>query len=197
MRGNLRTASLTLYGHGSIPACAGEPPPCSAITVCSSVYPRVCGGTVPKLLVPPKTLGLSPRVRGNPVKARRIRRIVGSIPACAGEPRASPTSSTRPTVYPRVCGGTRRRRRRRVLPLGLSPRVRGNQMYRRCHRCRSRSIPACAGEPLGASVTTYSFRVYPRVCGGTGFGGIVGNPSSGLSPRVRGNLPLVTAFTSM
>ena len=40
---------------------------------------------------------------------------------------------------------------------GLSPRVRGNL---------PRSIPACAGEPIGHG-RLIAYRVYPRVCGGT------------------------------
>ena len=50
---------------------------------------------------------------------------------------------------------------------GLSPRVRGNlggggwgQGYRR-------SIPACAGEPVGGFGAGGQGEVYPRVCGGT------------------------------
>ena len=100
-----------------IPACAGEPAPNHR------VYPRVCGGTPPSA-----TMGLSPRVRGNPLKmllprlSPRVRGNHGSIPACAGEPP--------PISIPRCAAPNR----------GLSPRVRGN-------RCEVGSIPACAGEP--------------------------------------------------
>ena len=70
---------------------------------------------------------------------------------------------------------------------GLSPRVRGN----RCSGSRAgavrRSIPACAGEPGTETGEVATWRVYPRVCGGTAVverGGLSGR---GLSPRVRGN----------
>ena len=70
---------------------------------------------------------------------------------------------------------------------GLSPRVRGNQLYRWPPSAVGGSIPACAGEPVAGQELPEKPAVYPRVCGGTvsqccGHGGY-----SGLSPRVRGN----------
>ena len=49
--------------------------------------------------------GLSPRVRGSPEVDRRERRVLGSIPACAGEPRIAGQATPGVQVYPRVCGG--------------------------------------------------------------------------------------------
>ena len=74
-------------------------------------------------------------------------------------------------VYPRVCGGTPRRRIARRIESGLSPRVRGNLILRRTPAYLPGSIPACAGEPDA-----------PAIAGG----GHILQP--GLSPRVRGNL---------
>ena len=165
----------------------------------------------------------------------------GSIPACAGEPTDSDPAfnlrifwglsprvrgnlnaeqafaeispSTDVTVYPRVCGGTRKRPGCSWPPTGLSPRVRGNpSSFLRGGRMR-RSIPACAGEPPSAlsRAECHAVEVYPRVCGGTSLlrhqpngrwsevyprvcGGTLSRPDTaitrrGLSPRVRGNLP--------
>ena len=50
------------------------------------VYPRVCGGTGRAFLDGASILGLSPRVRGNQLNVQRVRVVIGSIPACAGEP---------------------------------------------------------------------------------------------------------------
>ena len=50
-------------------------------------------------------------------------------------------------VYPRVCGGTTRKRWKIGLENGLSPRVRGNRLEDKCFYAVRRSIPACAGEP--------------------------------------------------
>ena len=55
---------------------------------------------------------------------------------------------------------------------------------------RSRSIPACAGEPRRRRRRRPAGRVYPRVCGGTASFFIPDFPQKGLSPRVRGNREL-------
>ena len=71
-------------------------------------------------------LGLSPRVRGNPVGGWDPDGVDGSIPACAGEPRRRRRGRLWSMVYPRVCGGTAWRKMRAPFGPGLSPRVRGN-----------------------------------------------------------------------
>ena len=65
--------------------------------------------------------------------------------------------------------------------------MRGNLFPPNLPYCGLRSIPACAGEPRLSSSSNSSFRVYPRVCGGTDAD--IEGPSHewGLSPRVRGN----------
>ena len=56
-----------------------------------------------------------------------------------------------------------------------------------------RSIPACAGEPGRLLNRRKTGPVYPRVCGGTPHARTVPTVMGGLSPRVRGNLGLVSA----
>ena len=75
--------------------------------------------------------------------------------------------------------------------IGLSPRVRGNPSSRATCTGMTRSIPACAGEPETDVLKILTFRVYPRVCGGTSLSADWGLDGKGLSPRVRGNrLPM-------
>ena len=91
------------------------------------VYPRVCGGTeggTARILSPD---GLSPRVRGNLRRAKSDDCQDRSIPACAGEPCSTARLRFRLGVYPRVCGGTYIDSILSTMPLGLSPRVRGNR----------------------------------------------------------------------
>ena len=90
----------------SIPACAGEPRRQYIADTVSAVYPRVCGGTPPKITSDWDRLGLSPRVRGN--RGEDIAQVSGrrSIPACAGEPGDARIGAPHRRVYPRVCGGT-------------------------------------------------------------------------------------------
>ena len=70
--------------------------------------------------------GLSPRVRGNPPSLTPVKKAMRSIPACAGEPSSASPGSSRPRVYPRVCGGTHEVEAHQGPSTGLSPRVRGN-----------------------------------------------------------------------
>ena len=90
------------------------------------VYPRVCGGTKPELDIHHVRKGLSPRVRGNHPYEAQLRKELGSIPACAGEPTHASVLSPAARVYPRVCGGTAPMQVVKQLRQGLSPRVRGN-----------------------------------------------------------------------
>ena len=132
--------------------------------------------------------GLSPRVRGNPPAAPPGPGGRGSIPARAGEPGCCDTVSFSARVYPRACGGTRRPRWDSPHVSGLSPRVRGNPGRGRGWHAAGGSIPARAGEPSPAGMTSMCSPVYPRACGGTGLRLVGAVEGEGLSPRVRGNL---------
>ena len=126
-------------------------------------------------------------MRGNQSVARPPIWRLRSIPACAGEPTISTAGIRRKAVYPRVCGGTLTSAPTFWPAMGLSPRVRGNRPPHPAPAARRRSIPACAGEPVGAAGRGGEDGVYPRVCGGTPYKGIARGQIGGLSPRVRGN----------
>ena len=167
VRGNRARAKTRAEDAGSIPACAGEPPPPGTPRRRPQVYPRVCGGTDCRANAHANAHGLSPRVRGNLSRMSGALAPWGSIPACAGEPAATPTRRPAPGVYPRVCGGTYRVPQDAGARSGLSPRVRGNPNGKPAVTAIPRSIPACSGEPMTTSGRNGSFAVYPRVCGGT------------------------------
>ena len=171
----------------SIPACAGEPANPTSGGYLRTVYPRVCGGTLPTLDWLTSNQGLSPRVRGNRAVGVLPMPNRGSIPACAGEPFVHCTISHSVRVYPRVCGGTNEAAKKANRDKGLSPRVRGNRALPQRNRTQWRSIPACAGEPRSAETAFQLCRVYPRVCGGTPDWYLGMRRYTGLSPRVRGN----------
>ena len=195
VRGNLLGPRNQVAHHGSIPACAGEPLSGRDVRGNSTVYPRVCGGTLGTVPPPCKGTGLSPRVRGNPLRRDRPHVAERSIPACAGEPLSYLFVVVAGEVYPRVCGGTRVFASRTYESQGLSPRVRGNLALVLDVPRRSRSIPACAGEPNHTGGARCATPVYPRVCGGTSRSTVNHSICGGLSPRVRGNLPF-TLLTS-
>ena len=177
----------------SIPACAGEPRERALRNALARVYPRVCGGTPLTGMLLRQSPGLSPRVRGNPRAMRGVGRLDGSIPACAGEPRWLSLVMSATVVYPRVCGGTPDAGRGGSVSEGLSPRVRGNRLPAGFGPAGVRSIPACAGEPNPEISIQPGPGVYPRVCGGTALASSGGQLGQGLSPRVRGNPPTLSA----
>ena len=197
VRGNLIFKNCGDTMRRSIPACAGEPSGAAPLLPATRVYPRVCGGTWVPATDATGATGLSPRVRGNPRPAFVRSGPVGSIPACAGEPCASPSPRPDRWVYPRVCGGTALRSYDPAPAHGLSPRVRGNRPAFVRSGPRPRSIPACAGEPLDPRCRRWYCRVYPRVCGGTALGFPPMCITRGLSPRVRGNQNAYTRVVCM
>ena len=151
----------------SIPACAGSPPRAKWACIAVAVYPRVCGVTSCECFGVFSVHGLSPRVRGHRAceQPRHLRRR--SIPACAGSPLRYVWLTMRGGVYPRVCGVTSRRSRRRMIQQGLSPRVRGHLVKVTLGLGKQRSIPACAGSPRKEERDHEGYPVYPRVCGVT------------------------------
>ena len=150
---------VTWRKNRSIPACAGEP------------WPSFNAESTIELP------GLSPRVRGNPNYENLGPRTLyyGSIPACAGEPNTVYVALIQQysAVYPRVCGGTYCDPLRYLEYQGLKvyPRVCGGTCFFGPPGAVpvSRSIPACAGEPIELNQAAW-------------VGGV-----RGLSPRVRGN----------
>ena len=187
VRGNLLSISQPVGVRGSIPARAGEPLQCARMAAPIRVYPRACGGTRACTSSTSKMLGLSPRVRGNPVIRPNDERRYRSIPARAGEPApaAHPCGDT--AVYPRACGGTGVKPYGVKIIRGLSPRVRGNLRRPLCPVGSWRSIPARAGEPHVCQLFPIRMSVYPRACGGTRSILDEDGNLAGLSPRVRGN----------
>ena len=167
VRGNQPQRPDIQASERSIPACAGEPLLVKVFNAGDLVYPRVCGGTETNPAERPSSRGLSPRVRGNPYGRPTKPLKLRSIPACAGEPAVNREQVRRKAVYPRVCGGTVERSTSNDPEKGLSPRVRGNRRELDATWNRCRSIPACAGEPLGSRLKRMTSGVYPRVCGGT------------------------------
>ena len=85
-RGNPYLPVLYLLRSGSIPAWAGQPVSTTASGTFDTVYPRVGGATIIRLIRPQCGHGLSPRGRGNPRQAYLRYFKQRSIPAWAGQP---------------------------------------------------------------------------------------------------------------
>ena len=172
-----RLESLARYG--SIPAQAGEPNLRGDHAGPSRVYPRAGGGTRPDA---------GDHVMLNSRVYPRAGGGTDRIPFSSGD------SDMR--VYPRAGGGTAKYRRAiRAHRDGSIPAQAGEprtDRRKRSYPRRRGSIPAQAGEPDPCDAGEFRqlrLRVYPRAGGGTirvrsSFGS---TPTSGLSPRRRGN----------
>ena len=148
VRGNPSKQWVYTCDRRSIPASAGEPFRYSHKEMPRPVYPRECGGTGYLESIEGPRMGLSPRVRGNPLPIRHKGQQNRSIPASAGEPLWPALTQQRKRVYPRECGGTPVCSYPVAQIWGLSPRVRGNRVSSLAMASMSRSIPASAGEPV-------------------------------------------------
>ena len=187
VRGNRAFAHPPVALLRSIPARAGEPKFDGRQPLILEVYPRACGGTSIRVGDFDVPVGLSPRVRGNRAFAHPPVALLRSIPARAGEPKFDGRQPLILEVYPRACGGTSIRVGDFDVPVGLSPRVRGNRAFAHPPVALLRSIPARAGEPACPWASRNQATVYPRACGGTSSIPSIPSLSVGLSPRVRGN----------
>ena len=127
VRGKRQSQSVTCFGYGLIPACAGKTfVTCSR--VCSTwAHPRVCGENLPQARREPSNTGSSPRVRGKHAAQCSPDREGGLIPACAGKTWDSPGGADCPGAHPRVCGENSGEAWRNLLYEGSSPRVRGKR----------------------------------------------------------------------
>ena len=187
VRGSPFSCKPSAPRSGSIPACAGEPLEQPWAWGELEVDPRVCGGAA---VTPDKDMvvkGRSPRVRGSRKGERRDHASVGSIPACAGEPKSLRLPNSPARVDPRVCGGAGWSAARDRPVLGRSPRVRGSPLDLLFAVEPGGSIPACAGEPSRPDRCTAPGRVDPRVCGGAFNCESKRESPWGRSPRVRGS----------
>ena len=86
VRGNRDSKTSEFSFNRTIPACAGEPISVAGLDSRNADYPRVCGGTIELFNHTTTHQGLSPRVRGNLPGVHPEDSVLGTIPACAGEP---------------------------------------------------------------------------------------------------------------
>ena len=106
VRGNPAIVAVAALVVGPIPACAGQPAARPVDNLQARAYPRVCGATFSKYAVMVSEQGLSPRVRGNRDSVIRGGLRSRPIPACAGQPESTSSTSAPSRAYPRVCGAT-------------------------------------------------------------------------------------------
>ena len=165
VRGIPRYGWLWVQFRWSIPACTGNPRALACRYSSPAVYPRVYGESNTIRLPSALTLGLSPRVRGIPTGLLVPTDMVGSIPACTGNPGRAIAGAGHHRVYPRVYGESMSTRRSCRAIYGLSPRVRGIRHLPLVGAPAGGSIPACTGNPSFTMTIHVVREVYPRVYG--------------------------------
>ena len=104
-RGKRLGVSLDAKDQGSIPARAGETSWSRTPKPTAVVYPRTGGGNLKTLYRNRRRQGLSPHGRGKRLLLTFGDRIIGSIPARAGETETAREVAQNGEVYPRTGGG--------------------------------------------------------------------------------------------
>ncbi|BCX82594.1 hypothetical protein MIT9_P2180 [Methylomarinovum caldicuralii] len=171
----------------SIPAGAGEPFLLPHGAKVYRVDPRGRGGAPGPSPLAEAVLGRSPRARGSPATGQSGALRPGSIPAGAGEPLDVGPGLGVGGVDPRGRGGALTELSHLGGGQGRSPRARGSRHDQAQPPLHQRSIPAGAGEPRCASISSSPARVDPRGRGGANMGFRVMLLSLGRSPRARGS----------
>ena len=186
------------FSAGIIPAYAGNTPDVASVVLSAWDHPRVCGEHRPATADSASGAGSSPRMRGTHADWLEGRRVLGIIPAYAGNTLDRLFALNLKRDHPRVCG--EHPSMSIILPLteGSSPRMRGTLLTLIFPCPASRIIPAYAGNtPAGYSVA-WCVRDHPRVCGEHIEYTVEGATSQGSSPRMRGTqIPAFQRFLSL
>ena len=186
MRGKPERRRQRHAGRRIIPAHAGQTLPYSARWMVYADHPRACGANHSGTIRPTSCIGSSPRMRGKPLLGKRrvgLRRI---IPAHAGQTGNANMPHGKPTDHPRACGANYGRTGISGYDYGSSPRMRGKPYPNQTNYCRSRIIPAHAGQTSPARTTCSMWKDHPRACGANKLDLYRELVDYGSSPRMRG-----------
>ena len=165
MRGTLFRQLLPRGDLRFIPAHAGNTEAPRPAAASRSVHPRACGEhEIPSSLNIFAT-GSSPRMRGTPYIDGAGYWVDRFIPAHAGNTSRRSGRRWSRSVHPRACGEHGAFLRVIRMVLGSSPRMRGTPRPPSPTHCRTRFIPAHAGNTIYTPHTEYAETVHPRACG--------------------------------
>ena len=151
--------------HRFIPARAGNTRRSPASAASSSVHPRAGGEHSTREPRKIQAHGSSPRGRGTPRDAGRVRRRGRFIPARAGNTGRPNRPIRASSVHPRAGGEHNRAVPRSSRSSGSSPRGRGTRFPRHVPTPPDRFIPARAGNTSQSIGSSRSTAVHPRAGG--------------------------------
>ncbi len=189
-RGSLDLGVGVVTEQRSIPACAGQPRQLLLVGGNYRVDPRVRGAATGRCSRWSAGGGRSPRARGSLQELDPPGEGHRSIPACAGQPSATPLPRSGARVDPRVRGAAAKVVLTRGRCSGRSPRARGSPVAPLALRLVKGSIPACAGQPDAFALVGHLSGVDPRVRGAAPPSWRPRARQSGRSPRARGSRPV-------
>ncbi len=185
-RGRLQERHLQVGQGRSIPACAGKTERGNWGAPPKAVDPRVRGEDWARATHGVTLCGRSPRARGRPRTRGAPTNGGRSIPACAGKTATVRARGVPLGVDPRVRGEDCEKRAQDALEEGRSPRARGRPPTSAGSRTDRRSIPACAGKTTARCAGTWRSGVDPRVRGEDAVTTPLVTLHGGRSPRARG-----------
>ena len=151
MRGTRTPAPAQTEDTGIIPAYAGNTASCRVWSAASRDHPRVCGEHHGRVVKTSPTQGSSPRMRGTQLHGRHPVRMLGIIPAYAGNTVCLPSYSPCLRDHPRVCGEHPGVMAKCDTPGGSSPRMRGTRCWAYVRSPVWGIIPAYAGNTRTAT----------------------------------------------
>ena len=175
---------------GIIPAGAGRSILTVALVIDEEDHPRGCGEKFAPSPKPAKSLGSSPRVRGEAERSPALRSPAGIIPAGAGRRSGVGRGKCLRWDHPRGCGEKLASKALTTAAVGSSPRVRGEGGVRDLDAGLVGIIPAGAGRRSQRGHSRRSCWDHPRGCGEKKVMSAHSGSMSGSSPRVRGEATL-------
>ena len=188
LRGTVLYARVNPPSYRFIPAPAGNSSGGSKVIANGSVHPRACGEQSFGAVSIGFHSGSSPRLRGTAPLGAFEDALQRFIPAPAGNSLRNAGRLPLTSVHPRACG--EQTPLRKLVPFlnGSSPRLRGTAFQPLPPDCRSRFIPAPAGNRFLASHFLLLASVHPRACGEQFPDRILFDTTFGSSPRLRGTV---------
>ena len=165
MRGTQGLSCSIALNDRIIPAHAGNTDRESCAWCPRRDHPRACGEHMPPSCSILTVLGSSPRMRGTLCPVCLDLRVVGIIPAHAGNTAPFQALNWLMRDHPRACGEHTHANGFYFKFLGSSPRMRGTLFLFGRRRRRGGIIPAHAGN-TDRGIARYPYtRDHPRACG--------------------------------
>ena len=188
VRGRLHSEVAHAAADGLIPAGAGQTAWGHPWRDFGGAHPRRCGADPGILRTTHTARGSSPQVRGRRRSGIPPVRLVGLIPAGAGQTLPSQYRRYAVRAHPRRCGADKYRHQGRSDGAGSSPQVRGRPAPGGAARRRAGLIPAGAGQTEQRRGHFRTNWAHPRRCGADSCPPPLHQPGPGSSPQVRGRL---------